>query len=104
MFGVGQHVELFGLQASVCSFRAPKWGSRGSERVPRPSVEDALASVQKPGGSRLGSTETRPTTGTSNDSNGYCVASLGLGNTARADILEGDVCGAPKTEHTGQAK
>ena len=25
------------------------------------------------------------------DSNSYCVASLGLGNTARAEILEGDV-------------
>ena len=37
-----------------------------------------------------------PTTGKPNDSNGYCVASLGLGNTARAEILEGDVWGALK--------
>ena len=35
----------------------------------------------------------------SNDSNSYCVASLGLGNTARAEILEGDVWGALKIEH-----
>ena len=34
------------------------------------------------------------------DSNSYCGPSLGLGNTARAEILEGDVWGAPKIEHT----
>ena len=28
-----------------------------------------------------------------------CVASLGLGNTVRADILEGDVWGALKIEY-----
>ena len=35
----------------------------------------------------------------SNDSNSYCCPSLGLGNTAGAEILEGDVWGALKIEH-----
>ena len=59
---------------------------------------------REPGGKRVGSTETRPTTGKLHDSIGYCVASLGLGSTARADILEGDACGAAKTEHTRQVQ
>ena len=29
-----------------------------------------------------------------NDSNGYCWPSLGLGNTARAEVPEGEICGA----------
>ena len=33
------------------------------------------------------------------DCNGYCWPSLGLGNPARAEILEGDVWGALKIEH-----
>ena len=34
-----------------------------------------------------------------NDSSGYCRPSLGLGNPARADILERDVWGALQIEH-----
>ena len=37
--------------------------------------------------------------GTGNDLNSYCRPSLGLGNPARAEILEGDVWGALKIEH-----
>ncbi len=33
----------------------------------------------------------RSNIGKTNDSNSYCEASLGLGNAARAEILEGDV-------------
>ena len=33
------------------------------------------------------------------DSPAYCRPSLGLGNPARAEILEGDVWGALKIEH-----
>ena len=39
------------------------------------------------------------TTVAANDSNTSCAASLGLGNTARTEILEGDVWGAPKNCH-----
>ncbi len=41
----------------------------------------------------------RRTAGTPRDSNSYCVASPGHGHTARADILEGGVCGAPESAH-----
>ena len=37
------------------------------------------------------------------DANGYCCPSLGLGNAAGAEILEGDVWGAPKSQkHVAQ--
>ncbi len=53
----------------------------------------------------MGSTETRPTTGKVNDSIPSCVASLGLGNTVRAESLEGDVWGALKPgQPTGRCR
>ena len=39
-----------------------------------------------------------------NDSNTYCVTSLRLGNTARADIMEGDVSGALKPPDSRREK
>ena len=57
-----------------------------------------------PGGRRLESTEnlsftsrTHDSDGYANDSNGYCWPSPGLGNTAGAEIPEGDVWGALKS-------
>ena len=41
----------------------------------------------------------RHTPGVKDDSNDTCRPSLGLGNLARAEILEGDVWGELKIEH-----
>ena len=50
-------------------------------------------------GRRLESTENLSLTPLSHDVPAYCWPSLGLRNTAGAEILEGDVWGALKIEH-----
>ena len=60
---------------------ATAWPLWGSEVPPEPTSWGETSGEQRKWSAA----------GVLNDSTGYCVASLGLGNTAGADILEGDV-------------